>query len=492
MSNEITKYPPGPTYKMPGKLIRQFIHDPIKTLSTISQKYGDISYFKLGPKQHVYLINNPDYIEKVLIYDHRNFKKGKRLQAAKALLGEGLVTSEGDFHNRQRRLIQPIFHPKQIMAYGKIMTDYAIRLRDRWKNEDILDISEEMMQLTLGIICKSVLNYDVESEAKQVGKALTTTRNYSKRLQSPIGQVLDKIPILPAPMGAREAKKELDSLVYRLISDRRRHQQESDNDDDNKNGNDDLLSRLLQAQDSNLAGPASSNGGAQSSSSSTSPDGKMSDKQVRDEVMTIFIAGHETTANALTWTFYLLSQYPDVEKKLHDEIDSVLGAIDDDINGHDDSKKIPTVVDIPKLQYTEKVLRESMRLYPPVWTMGRYVENDYHVGEYTIPAGSSILMSQYVMHHDPRYYEEPEHFNPDRWTAKFKTDLPRFSYFPFGGGIRGCVGEPFAWMEGILIIATIAQNWTMHLIPGQRIKLDPAITLRPKYGMKMKLIRRKS
>jgi cytochrome P450 len=214
------------------------------------------------------------------------------------------------------------------MAYGKIMTDYAIRHRDRWKNEDILDISQEMMQLTLGVICKSVLNYDVESEAKQVGKALTTTRNYSKRLQSPVGQVLDKIPILAAPRGAREAKKELDSLVYRLISDRRRHQQESDNNNNNSGGYDDLLSRLLQAQDSNLASPAaaaSNGGGAQSSSS---PEGKMSDKQARDEVMTIFIAGHETTANALTWTFYLLSQYPDVEKKLHDEIDSVLGAND--------------------------------------------------------------------------------------------------------------------------------------------------------------------
>ena len=480
MSSEITKYPPGPTYKMPGKLIRQFIHDPIKTLSTISQKYGDVAYFKLGPKQHVYLINNPDYIEKMLIYDHRNFKKGKRLQIAKSLLGEGLVTSEGDFHNRQRRLIQPIFYPRQIMTYGKIMTDYAIRFRDRWKNEDTIDISQEMMELTLGIICKSVLNYDVESEAKQVGKALTTTRNYSRRLQSPIGHILDKIPILPAPRGARKAKKELDSLVYGLISDRRHHQQESDN-----NHYDDLLSRLLEAQDSNLAGPIPpSSGGSQYSS-----NGKMSDKQVRDEVMTIFIAGHETTANALTWTFYLLSQYPDVEKKLHDEIDSVLGTIDE--NGNDVSK-IPTAEDIPKLQYTEKVLRESMRLYPPVWTMGRYVENDYHVGEYTIPAGSSILMSQYVMHHDPRYYKEPEQFNPDRWTEEFKARLPRFSYFPFGGGIRGCIGEPFAWIEGTLIIATIVQKWTMRLVPDQRIKLDPAITLRPKYGMKMKLIRRKS
>ena len=479
MSSKITKYPPGPNYKMPGKLIRQFIHDPIKTLSTISQKYGDISYFKLGPKQDVYLINNPDHIEKVLIYDHRNFKKGKRLQIAKNILGEGLVTSEGDFHNKQRRLIQPIFHPRQIMSYANIMTNYAIRFRDRWKDEDIVDISQEMMELTLGIICKSVLSYDVELEAKQVGKALTITRNYSKRLQNPIGHVLDKIPILPAPRGARKAKKELDSLVYGLISDRRIHQQQEKSD--NKRY-DDLLFRLLEAQDSNLAGPASL-GSAQSSA-----NGKMSDKQVRDEVMTIFIAGHETTANALAWTFYLLSQYPDVERKLHDEIDSVLESIN--TNGHAVAK-IPTAEDTPKLQYTEKVLRESMRLYPPVWTMGRYVENDYNIGEYTIPAGSSILMSQYVMHHDPRYYEEPEQFNPDRWTAEFKTQLPRFSYFPFGGGIRGCIGEPFAWMEGILIIATIALKWKMRLVPGQRIKLDPAITLRPKYGMKMKLIQRK-
>ena len=489
MSSKPTKYPPGPAYKLPGKLVRQFLHDPINTLSTISQKYGDISYFKLGPKQPVYLLNNPDYIEKILIYDHRNFKKGKRLQAAKALLGEGLVTSEGDFHKHQRGIIQPIFHPKRIMEYSKIMTDYAVRFSDKWKDGETVDISQEMMQLTLAIICKSVLNYDVETEAKQVGKALTTVRNYSKRLQSPIGHVLDKIPILPAPKGAREAKNELDSLIFKLISDRRDNAQSQGSD--GGKGYNDLLSKLIDArEDSGLAGSTSSNvRGAQSASSPTSSNGKMSDKQVRDEVMTIFIAGHETTANALTWTFYLLSQYPDVEKKLHDEIDSVLGVKD----GHGGvASKIPTSEDIAKLQYTEKVLREAMRVYPPVWTMGRYVENDYNVGEYTIPAGSSILMSQYVMHHDPRYYEAPEQFNPDRWTAEFKTQLPRFSYFPFGGGIRGCIGEPFAWMEGTLIIATISQRWKMRLASGQRIKMDPAITLRPKYGMKMKLFQRTS
>jgi cytochrome P450 len=467
----ITKFPPGPTHKMPGKLLRQFIHDPINTLSNIAREYDDISYFKLG-REHVYLINNPDYIEKVLIYDHRNFKKGKRLQTAKAVLGEGLVTSEGDLHNRQRRLIQPIFHPKQIVSYSNTMTDYATRMTDRWKDGDIVDVSEEMMRLTLGIICKSVLNYDIESEARQVGKALTTVRKYSKRLQSPIGHVLDKIPVLPAVKGAREAKKELDSLMYQMIADRRRRKKEQDyNNNGKSHDEDDLLSRLMQAQDSN---------------SPNSNQEQMSDKQVRDEVMTIFIAGHETTANALTWTFYLLSQNRNVETKLHDEINSVLG----DGSSNNVGNRIPTADDIPKLQYTEKVLRESMRLYPPVWTIGRHVENDYSIGEYTIPAGSSILMSQYVMHHNPRYYEEPERFNPDRWTEEFKSHLPRFTYFPFGGGIRGCIGEPFAWIEGILIIATIAQKWTMRTLPSQRIGLDPAITLRPKYGMKMKLIQR--
>jgi cytochrome P450 len=474
----VTKFPPGPKPKMPGELLRQFIRDPINTLSKIALEYGDISYFKMG-REHVYLINNPDYIEKVLIYDHRNFKKGKRLQTAKAVLGEGLVTSEGDFHNRQRRLIQPIFHPKQIMMYGNIMTDYAVHMRDGWKDGSTVDISQEMMQLTLSIICKSVLNYDVETEAQHVGKALTTVRKYSKRLQSPIGHVLDKIPILPAPKKAHEAKKGLDSLVYGLISERRQY--EESNSDKRYN---DLLTKLLDAQDSNPSQVRPSN--VTSTLALPTTDGKMSDKQVRDEVMTIFIAGHETTANALTWTFYLLSQHRDIEKKLQDEIDSALGHR----TGNNVESKIPSVEDIPKLQYTEKVLRESMRLFPPVWTMGRYVENDYSVGDYTIPAGSSILMSQYVMHHDSRYYENPEQFNPERWTEEFKTDLPRFSYFPFGGGIRGCIGEPFAWMEGVLIIATIAQKWTMRLVPGQRIKLDAAITLRPKYGMKMKLIHR--
>lgn len=471
MTTIITEYPPGPSYKLrPAKLVREFLHDPIRTLQRISYKYGDISYFKLG-RQHVYLINSPGYIEKVLVYDHRNFRKGKRLQLAKALLGEGLVTSEGDLHNRQRRIIQPIFHPKQITTYGKIITDYATRLNQKWKDGDTLDMLKEMMQLTLSIICKSVLNYDVKSEAEDVGKALNICRNYSKRLQSPLGHVLDKIPILPNVKGARKAREELDELVYGLIKERRQGPEYA------VKSYDDLLTRLLQAQDTTESRPTFD---SKSTSSTATASSGMSDTQVRDEVMTIFIAGHETTANALTWTFYLLSQNPDIEKKLVAELLTEI-----------DGNRTPTVDDIPKLKFTEKVLRESMRLYPPVWLIGRSVDNDYTLGKYTVPAGSTIMMSQYVMHHDPRYYNEPERFDPERWSSEAKSSLPRFSYFPFGGGIRGCIGEPFAWMEGILVLASIARQWKMSLVPGHRVELDPAITLRPKYGVRMKLERRK-
>jgi cytochrome P450 len=460
----------------PAKLLREFLHDPIKTLQSIAYKYGDISYFKLG-RQHVYLINNPDYIEKVLVYDHRNFTKGKRLQLAKALLGEGLVTSEGDLHTRQRRIIQPIFHPKQIATYGKFIIDYASSLKQKWKDGDTRDILKEMMQLTLSIICKSVLNYDVGSEAEYVGKDLTICRNYSKRLQSPLGQVVNRIPILPNVKGAKKAKEDLDKLIYGLIKERR---ESYENESDNKNY-DDLLTRLLHTQDDIVTKSSQTDRGKSISNASitgTTASG-MSDKQVRDEVMTIFIAGHETTANALTWTFYLLAQNSDIEKKLLDELDTVI-----DVN------RTPTVDDISKLKFTDNVFRESMRLYPPVWSIGRYVDNDYTLGKYTIPSGSTIMMSQYVMHHDPRFYHEPERFDPERWRSEAKSTTPRFSYFPFGGGIRGCIGESFAWMEGILVIATIVRQWKMRLVSGHRVELDPAITLRPRYGMQMKLERR--
>jgi cytochrome P450 len=290
-----------------------------------------------------------------------------------------------------------------------------------------------------------------------------------------LGQVLNKIPILPDVRGAKKAREDLDKLVYGLIRERRKRPEYD------IKSYDDLLTRLLQAQDTTTESipKDGSKSTSTSSTDSTSPPSGMSDRQVGDEVITIFIAGHETTANALTWTFYLLSQNPDIEEKLLYELGTVI-----------DSNRTPTVYDIPKLKFTDKILRESMRLYPPVWSMGRYVDNDYTLGKYTIPAGSTIMMSQFLMHRDPRYYSEPERFNPERWSSEAKSILPRFSYFPFGGGIRGCIGESFAWMEGILVIATICRQWRMRLVPGHRVELDPAITLRPRYGMRMKLERR--
>jgi cytochrome P450 len=317
---------------------------------------------------------------------------------------------------------------------------------------------------------------------------------YLNRVLMPFGELIEKIPILPINKDFRSAKNTLDSIVYRMIKEHRDNRgikKNLLNDDKNDHANNknmnshydhDLLYTLMEAQD-HEAGIK-----------------QMSDIQLRDEVMTIFLAGHETTANALTWTFYLLSQHPDVERRLYEELYSVLGKDNNnnnDDNGVNHSKdctatpRLPTISDITRLEYTEKVLRESMRLYPPAWTLGRQALTDYVIDKYVIPSGSIILMSQYVMHRNPQYFPNPEDFDPDRWTKESKSVLPRFSYFPFGGGIRGCVGEPFAWIEGILVIATIYRKWKMHHDPKHKVDLKPLITLRPKYGMRMKLERKR-
>lgn len=455
MQKSSIEFPPGPSSHIPGKIVRNFLKDPINTLSKIADEYGDLSHFKMG-RLHVYLINNPNYIEKILIYDHSNFSKGPRLQSAKRLLGEGLVTSEGEFHKNQRKLIQPLFLPKKIASYGPIMTDRSLRLIQGWKNGSIVNVHSELMKVTLSIICKSVMDYDMESkQAKDFGNAFAITKKYASRLQHPLGQILDRVPILPKVAQARGAGNALNTIVYGLIFERRKKIE-----NDKSFSGEDLLTKLIKVQ---------------------ADDGStMTDKQLRDEIITILIAGHETTSNALTWTYYLLSQNPQIERRVFDEIDSVL-------EGNGEEYKQPSVADLPKLNYVEKMFREAMRLYPPVWTMGRFAQSDYKLGGYTLPKGSSLIFSQYVMHHSAKYYDNPETFDPDRWTEEFKMHLPRFSYFPFGGGIRGCVGEPFAWQEGILLIATISSYWSMRLAPNQRVKFQPGITLNPKNGIKMKL-----
>ena len=487
-------YPPGPSSTLSVKILQQLLDDPLKTLRNIANKYGEISYFKIGSR-HVYLINNPEYIEKILIYDHQNFKKGKRLQTAKKLLGEGLVTSEDKKHENQRKIIQPLFLPKKITSYGQIMIGDCKLMCNEWKNDSIVDIHKEMMKVTLKIICKSILGYDLNSEeAQQFTKAFEISKKYFKRLQHPIGHILDHVPILPKVIESREAVKTIDFIINRLISDKKKLLQNKNNLGTNttKSDEDDLLTRLLQTQvTQNLNLDSKSNSSNTESYKGLTLDNKennetvMNDQQIRDNVLTMLLAGHETTANALTWTYYLISQHPQVEKKMHEEIDLIVSK-----NGKSKSNvemRTPSIKDLAKLKYVEKVLRESLRMYPPVWSIGRLVEDDYLVDKYTIPKGSSIVMSQYVMHHDNRFYDNPDEFNPDRWTDEFKRSLPRFSYFPFGGGIRGCIGEPFSWQEGILLMATISSNWTMNLVSKQKIKMDPGITLNPKNGIKMRL-----
>ena len=441
-------YPPSPKAKPIVGHLMDFRRDPISFLVESARKYGDIVYFKFGP-QDIFLINHPDYIRDVLVTHNQNFVKSRGLEMAKKFLGEGLLTSEGEFHRRQRRLAQPAFHHKRIKAYAEVMADYTARTRELWLDGSTLDISEEMMRLTLAIVGKTLFDADVESETKEIGEALTDIMQLFERITTPFPWLLEKLP-LPSNFRFVKAKRRLDATIYRIINERRATGEDRG----------DLLSMLLLAQDEE------------------GDKDSMTDLQLRDEAMTIFLAGHETTANALTWTWYLVSQHPEVEAKLHAEIDSVLGG------------NLPTAEDVARLRYTEMVFAEAMRLYPPAWTMGRRALADYQIDKYVLPAGSIILMSQYVMHHDSRYYPDPFKFDPERWTQEARTARPKFSYFPFGGGPRVCIGEPFAWMEGVLLIATIAQQWKMRLAEGQRAELKPMITLRPKYGMRMKIERR--
>ena len=444
----VVEYPPGPRQSFPLSGMFAYRRGPLPFFQSLADRYGDISYFRLGP-QPAFFFNHPDYIKEILVTNHQNFMKGLALQRAKRLLGEGLLTSEAEFHRRQRRLAQPAFHRSRIASYANVMTGYASQTSQSWQDGDTLDISEEMMRLTLGIVGKTLFDADVVSDAHEVGEAMTVVMDLFNTITVPFFDLLQKLP-LPQFRRFDNAKLKLDAIIYRLIEDRRRSGQDRG----------DLLSMLLLAQDSEGDG------------------GQMTDLQLRDELMTIFLAGHETTANALTWTWYLLSQNPEVETKLHEEIDEVLAG------------RLPVFEDVGQLRYTEMVLAESMRLYPPAWAIGRMALNDLEIGGYVVPKKSLVLMSQYVMHHDPRYFPEPGRFDPERWSPEARETRPQFSYFPFGGGPRRCIGEGFAWMEGILLIACLAREWQMRLVPNHPVELKPVITLRPKHGMRMIATRR--
>jgi cytochrome P450 len=441
-------YPPGPRRVIPLAGLFAYRRGPLPFFQNLAERYGDISYFRLGPQQ-AFFFNHPDYIKDILVTNHQSFMKGLALQRAKRLLGEGLLTSEGDFHRRQRRLAQPAFHRLRIASYADVMTAAASQTREDWRDGQTLDMSEEMMRLTLGIVGKTLFDADVKSDAQEVGEAMTVAMDLFNTITLPFYELLQKLP-LPQFRRFDDARLRLDAIIYRLIEERRRSGQDRG----------DLLSMLLLAQDTEGDG------------------GQMTDAQLRDELMTIFLAGYETTSNALTWTWYLLSQNPAVESKLHEEIDKVLEG------------RLPAFEDVAQMKYTEMVLAESMRLYPPAWATGRLALEDFEIGGYVVPKKSLVLMSQYVMHRDPRYFAEPLRFDPERWSPEAREARPQFSYFPFGGGPRRCIGEGFAWMEGILLLATLAQKWRMRLVPNHPVELKPVMTLRSKHGVRMIVTRR--
>jgi cytochrome P450 len=415
---------------------------PLPYFQNLANRYGDISFFRIGP-QEAFFVNHPDLIKDVLVTNNQNFMKGLVLQRAKRLLGEGLLTSEGEFHRRQRRLAQPAFHRQRIASYADVMVDYATRTSDRWHDGTTLDLSVEMMRLTLGVVGKTIFDADVESESGEVGEAMTVVMELFDTLTLPFFELLSKLP-LPQLRRFDAARAKLDRIIFSLVEDRRRSGVDRG----------DLLSMLLLAQDEEGDG------------------GQMTDQQLRDELMTIFLAGHETTANALTWTWYLLSNHPEVETRLHQELDEVLG-----------SRK-PEFADVAQLRFTEMVVAESMRLYPPAWAIGRLSTVDCEVGGYFVPKKSLVIASQYVMHRDERYYENPLAFDPERWTPDARDSRPQFAYFPFGGGPRRCIGEGFAWMEAILLLATCTKVET-PFGSASSVAMKPVVTLRPKHGMKM-------
>ena len=387
----------------------------------------------------LYLLARPDLAWDVLATHSASFMKGPTMQAAKRVLGESLLTSEGDHHRRQRRMIQPMFHHERIATYADEMVALAEQAASRWADGETFDVHREMSRLTLGIVARTLFGTDVGSgDAGRIGEALNETLGQFDRAFSPFLPLTERLP-LPSTRRFRHARQVMDQAILAMIAERRSTGARGD----------DLLSLLLRARDADVA---------------------MTDDEVRDEAMTLFLAGHETTSNALTWTWLLLSEHPEVETRFHAELDRVVG------------ERLPTVHDA--LPYTHAVLSESMRLYPPAWAIGRRALRDHEADGVRIPAGSVVVVSPWLLHHDARWWAEPSAFRPERWL----DDEPmsdRHAYLPFGGGPRMCIGEGFAMLETRLLVATIGRRWSLRHDPAHRVELQPVVTLRPRTGMPM-------
>jgi cytochrome P450 len=438
------RFPPGLRRNLPFYLLRRFFKpgNPIVLFEHLARTYGHMAHYRLV-RSHIVFVNEPEFIHEILINQPQHFIKERTQHRMKILLGEGLITSDGEVHRRQRRIAAPAFHRQRIQAYGAIMVDRAAHLRAQWPAHQPIDIASQMMQLALEVVARTLFNAEVTADVLQINDQVNVIMQlYNYLIALPRAEAYMHWP-LPGLVRFRRARTKLDQIVQRMIADHR-----ADGVDHG-----DLLSMLLASRDEE------------------SDHSGMTDEQLRDEVLTIFLAGYETVANALTWTWYLLSQNPEAEARMHAEIDAVL------------SGRLPTLEDLPRLRYTEMVLAESMRLYPPAWAMGRQSIADVELGPYRFPAGTYFFFSQYIIQRSEEYFPDPLRFDPERFLPERKAGRPRFAYFPFGAGGRQCIGEAFAWMEGVLMLATIAQQWRLRFVPGQTVDVQPKITLRPKYPM---------
>ena len=419
---------------------RRFValqRDRLGFLCDLAREQGDIGHFALG-RRHAFLLSHPDHIRDIFITHNRNFVKGRGTQRARLLLGEGLLTSEGEFHRQQRRLAQPPFHRQRIGAAAGAIADCAIEASARWRDGDAVDVYAEMSRLTLSIAGRALFGTDFRGEADEMRGALTDVLQYFSIALIPGSELFDRMPFLPPVRRFRQGRARLDATIHRVIAEARR--------DGPERG--DLAAYLVAALDD--AGRAGRD-----------------DSQIRDELMTLLIAGYETVSDSLAWTWFLLAHHPDVEGRLHAELDTVLGG------------RTPTMEDLDRLVYARMIVSESLRLYPTAYIAGYEAREDHPLADGWIPRGSLVLMCQYIVHRDARWFPRPERFEPERWASGGESDHPRYAYFPFGGGPRQCIGEQFAWMEAILVLATVAQRWRLRAESPHLPAIYATLTLRP-------------
>lgn len=447
-------HPPGPNPPWPFGIIRQFQERPLAKLEELTTQYGDAVRFRAIMHFYGYIFCHPDHNKHILQDNNKNYTKlpHPSLLLLTPVIGHGLLTSDGDFWRRQRRLAQPAFHRQRIADFAQTMTEATGVMLDKWQDGQMLNLAEEMMHLTLEIAGKTLFSIDLTRAADTVGEAFTAVNEEVAALSStPFAyERLRYVPWWRSSRIIHQNTAVLDNVVQTIIAERRQSGEQKD----------DLLGMLMAARDEETG------------------EG-MDDRQLRDEVMTIMLAGHETTAVALSWVFYLLSQHPAVRTRLEQELADVLGT------GH--TARLPAIADIPQLPYTTMVIEEAMRLYPPAYAIGRFGHEADVIGGYDVPANTIITLSPYLTHRHPAFWEEPLKFDPERFTPERVAERPRYAYLPFGGGPRQCIGNNFAMTEAILLLATIAQRFRAELKPGHQVEMEPLITLRPKGGLPMML-----